>query len=257
MKKSKIYILASILILLFGAEFGLIYFANATGDDVCAGSIIKYKGLYYQQDSIYPEGYSEEFPIWMTAQIFQLDGTINGSLNESGSITDNIELTNLKVPSDWMMKDPTNNELILPDELYFISTPEKAASLKQELQSMADNDDDWEFSYSGLEWILRGSGADDLGNPWTYEGIITYDYNTQLQSVVETITIQGQDSSAYKQYSWTLVEIVPGPTCASQDSDSGSQSNSAAIIFGTGAIYYMIGIFGVSLLIWYKHRMPK
>jgi len=253
MKKIKLYFIINIVFLSLIIGCSLANFIKATGDNVCAGSIIKYKGVFFRQDAVYPGGNVEELSITMTTIIFQIDGKINGTLNVGGTIKENTELTNVTIPEDWMMKNPENDSLILPKNIYFISNPSKLSSLKQQLQSIAENNEDWEFSYSGLKWTLRGLGTYD-GSSWTYEGVITYDSNTQLQSVEETLTFQIEGYTAVWRYTWTLLEIIPGPTCASQKTGGGSQSNSAAILLGTGAIYYMLGIMVVSLIIWFKTR---
>lgn len=230
----------------------------AVNNQVCAGSVITYSGTYFRQDAIYPEGYSEPYSLIMTTLTFDSSGNINGTLNNNSVITNNTQLTNVCIPTSWLMHDPSTNNLMLPNgnRLFYLSKPTELTALKSALEQKAiDNWQTWTFYYSGLVWTLEGRGVDLYNNPWTYTGIIEYDVNAMLVRCQETLIITSSEGSAVSQYLWSRTGITPGAGCASTSSgSSGSESDSASLgLGGFGSIVYL----GILLSVGYfymKHQ---
>lgn len=230
----------------------------AVSNKVCAGSVITYSGTYFRQDAIYPEGNSEVYSLIMTTLTFDSTGNINGTLNNNSVITNNTLLTNICIPTSWLMRDPSTNNLMLPNgnKLYFFSKPAEVTALKSALEQKAINNwQTWTFYYSGLVWTLEGIGTDPYNNQWTYTGIIEYDVNTMLVRVQETLITTSSEGSAVAQYLWTRTGITPGAGCASTSSgSSGSESDSASLgLGGFGSIVYLGILFTVGYF-YMKHQ---
>ncbi|MBD3353391.1 MAG: hypothetical protein GF364_18055 [Candidatus Lokiarchaeota archaeon] len=247
----KIMFIISFITFLFGTNAVL-----AVGDDVCKGSVISFKGTYYQQDAIYPGGHSESYSISMTTMSFEYDGAINGTLNDNGEETMAVDLTEVTTPGDWLAHHPITDELLLPHELLFLSNSDNITLLKNQLQAIADGDDDWDFSYSGLEWTLEGTGLDADENTWTYTATIEYDYDMVLNNLQEVYILISGDLSATKQYTWVLQGITPGAGCQSAGGGGGgSESDSASLgLGGYGSLVYLGALLAIGGLIYSRQK---
>lgn len=232
--------------------------ALAVSNQVCAGSVITYSGTYFRQDAIYPGGYSEPYSLIMTTLVFDSAGNINGTLNNNSVITNNTRLTNVCIPTSWLMHDPSTNNLMLPNgnKLYYLSKPSELTTLKASLEQKAVDDwQHWSFYYSGLTWTLEGSGNDPYDNPWTYTGIIEYDVNAMLVRVQETLIVTSSEGSAVTQYLWVRTGITPGAGCASTSTGGGgSESDSASLGLGGFGSFVYLGILLAVGYFYMKHQ---
>lgn len=231
--------------------------ASAYGDsNVCSGSVISYQGSYYQQDQIYPSGYSESYSVTLTTITFETDGDVYGIWNNNGEEISNHLLTSIVVPDGWLMPHPDDgDQIVLNNTFKFLSTPEDMVDIKGDLQDAARADDEWSFTYSASQWTYSGSGEDELGNDWSYQGVIAYDSDGMLTSIQETYTLTSGDSVALKQYTWTQTGITPGTVCSSGSSGGGSESDSAALgLGGPGSFIYLglLASIGLIMLYWQK-----
>lgn len=230
--------------------------AAAYEDNICSGSVISYKGTYYQQDQIYPSGLTQTYTVSLKTITFNTDGKIYGIYNDNGEENENVELTNQTVPEDWLMPDPDNTDQpILNYEFLFLSNPDILVDIKQDLQSFASGNEEWGFSYSATQWTLSGDGQDEFGNDWVYQGIIKYDSDGMLTSIEETYTLSSGDNVALKQYTWMQTGITPGEICSSGGSSGGSESDSAALgLGGPGSFIYLglIVTIGVVMIYWQR-----